>query len=112
MEDSSDNEIYVVEEGYVGYGLDRLSDVEAIRHRPAMYLGSTGEQGVLTLIDGLLKAALLDSVRGTCQFCEITLHRDDSITVWHDGEFSAEANQNVMEAVTTLVSHRPRKRSA
>ena len=62
-----------------------LSGLEAIRHRPAMYVGSTGSEGVHHLVDEVVQNAVDEAMAGACSSIKVTLHSDGSMSVEDDG---------------------------
>ncbi len=62
-----------------------LSGLEAIRHRPAMYVGSTGAEGVHHLVDEVVQNAVDEAMAGACTRILVTLHADGSMSVEDNG---------------------------
>lgn len=62
-----------------------LSAIEAVRHRPEMYVGSTGEMGLNGLFYEVVDNSFNESLAGFAARIDVTIHTDNSITVVDDG---------------------------
>jgi DNA gyrase subunit B len=70
---------------YKAENIKVLEGLEGVRHRPAMYIGSTGKTGLHHLVYEIVTNSVDETMAGYCDTIEVTLNKDGSVTVWDNG---------------------------
>ncbi|MEA3238415.1 MAG: DNA topoisomerase (ATP-hydrolyzing) subunit B [Candidatus Bipolaricaulota bacterium] len=85
-----------------------LEDLEAVRLRPGMYIGSSGQSGLMHLIEEIIDNSIDEALGGYCSEIRVTVHADNRVTVWDNGRgmpvgMHKEAGINAVELVMTTL---------
>jgi DNA gyrase subunit B len=98
-------------QGNEDYGADKikvLEGLEAVRMRPAMYVGSTGIDGLHHLIYEVVDNSVDEALNGFCDRVEVTIHINNSVTVIDNGrgiptDFHEQTQKSAAEVVMTVL---------
>ncbi|HNW20475.1 MAG TPA: ATP-binding protein, partial [Bacteroidales bacterium] len=75
----------IQENGYNANNIQVLEGLEAVRKRPAMYIGDTGERGLHHLVYEVLDNSIDEALAGYCDHIKVIIHPNDAITVIDNG---------------------------
>ena len=96
------------EKVYDSTNIKILEGLEAVRKRPAMYIGGTGQDGLHHLIYELVDNSVDEAIAGYCTEVEVLLHIDGSVTVSDNGrgipvDIHSDKNISAAEVVLTVL---------